>query len=164
MAFRDYEAVASPLLVLPIKGKNYTLPEVGIADALKIKGIFAKDPDATLSDDEFKTILLGDAWDEMLADNVPDDAVTLATFTALADHQSGRETAETMWETGGLPERLASYLEAKTKPSPDSTRSPSSAPGGKTRSRASSSSTTSRKATPRKRSAKKAVPPSSGPR
>jgi hypothetical protein len=156
MAFRDYEAVAEPRLELPIKGKMYSIPPVGIADGLKLEGAFGEDA-APMSDEEFRRAVLGSALDEMIADNIPKDAVNRAAMTALADHQQGRAVAEIMWETNAVPERLAAYMAAQ-KPKPASLRSSSTASAKKTPSRAAMKRTTSPKATqPRKSTAKPAA-------
>lgn len=112
--FKDYNELADPLK-LPINGKVYTLPAVGLADGIKLTAAFSGKEDApTIPDDEFYRIMLGSAYDEMLADNVPGPAAMRAALVALADFQKGRATAEILWETGADPKALTAWVEANT--------------------------------------------------
>jgi hypothetical protein len=109
--FKDYSELVDPL-VLPIGGKEYTIPPVGAADGIRFAtSIDPNLPDAEpISDDEFMTMFLGPAYDDMLADNVPSPAMMRAAMTALAEHQRGRSVAEVVWETGADPKALADYV------------------------------------------------------
>ena len=111
--FKDYQELADPL-VLPINGKSYTVPAVGLADGIKLTAALDPESKTPVTDDEFNRMLLGTAYNEMLADNVPGPAVIRASLTALADFQKGRETAEIMWETGGDPKALTAWVKAAT--------------------------------------------------
>ena len=111
--FKDYQELADPL-VLPINGKKYTISAVGLADGIKLTAALDPESKTPLADDEFNRMLLGTAYNEMLADNVPGPAVIRASLTALADFQKGRETAEIMWETGGDPKALTAWVKAAT--------------------------------------------------
>jgi hypothetical protein len=112
--FKDYSELADPL-VLPINGKTYTIPAVGLADGIKLMAVFSGEEDApTIPDEEFNRILLGSAYEEMLADNVPGPAVVRAALTALADFQKGRATAEILWETGGDPKALTAWMKTNS--------------------------------------------------
>jgi len=162
MAFEDYEKVADPL-VLPIAGKKYRIPEVGLKDGLK----FNLDAEATakaqeavaaaekagdaeaaakaaeqippqMGDEEFLRMFLGSAYDEMVADNVPGPSALRAAITAMTDFQKGRQMAEIMWATGGDPKAIQKYLQ----PNRAARRSTSSGAAKRTPSRASSSGTT----------------------
>lgn len=117
MSFKNYNDVADRL-VLPIGDKEYTIPEVGMADGLRLSEMFEKqaagekfDP---IPDDEFNRMLIGDVYTELLADNVPASAVRRIILTALADFQRGRAVAEVMWETGGDPKALETYVRTVT--------------------------------------------------
>jgi hypothetical protein len=145
MAFKDYSEIVESL-TLPINGKNYSIPPVGIADGVRLQAIFDPDTASEMTDDEFRTILLGDAYDLMLADNIPGNAVARATFTALADFQRGRATAEIMWETGGDPKALEAWTAANTNRA--QRRSASTAVESKTPKAASTSGTKKSPATP----------------
>jgi hypothetical protein len=160
MPFKDYSEVAEPPLTLPINGKEYAIPPVGAGDGLRLNGAFDDDDAEPISNDELYKIVLGPAViTEMLRDNVPGPAVDRAAITALADFREGRAVAEMLWETGTIPERQAAYMAAKQaeKNSADSTPSPSSDEADSTQPPASTSSTTSRKATPRKRNPRKSA-------
>lgn len=112
--FKDYNEFADPLK-LPINGKVYTIPAVGLADGIKLTAALTGEKDApTIPDAEFNRILLGAAYEEMLTDNVPGPAVVRASLTALADFQKGRATAEILWETGGDPKALTAWMEANS--------------------------------------------------
>jgi hypothetical protein len=111
--FKDYSEIVEPL-VLPIHGKSYTIPPIGIKDGLAFDAILKADDESSMSDEEFRRVFLGAALDEMRADNVPGPAVTRAAMTALADYQRGRDVAEVMWETGGDPRALAEREKAQT--------------------------------------------------
>ena len=138
--FKDYQELADPL-VLPINGKSYTIPAVGLADGIKLTAALDPESKTPLADDEFNRMLLGTAYDEMLVDNVPGPAVIRASLTALADFQKGRATAEIMWETGGDPKALTAWVKAATNRAQrrstgtgaaKKTRSPASTNGTKT--------------------------------
>lgn len=142
--FKDFDELADPL-ILPIKGKLYTIPPVGAADGIRFN--LAADPtvkDASpISDEEFFRIFLGTAYDEMVADNIPGAALIRAAYAALADFQSGRGAAVIMWETGGDPKAIEAYSRAhapnraarRSKPTAaaNSTKRPASTSGTKPR-------------------------------
>lgn len=138
MPLKAYEEIAGELLAFPIGGKLYTVRAKGINDGRRLSGVLAgTEPTlAEMSGDDLWKLALGPVWDEMLADDVPAEAVAKAGFAALADHQYGRETAIAIWETDGSPEALAARVAAHTSTSTSIT-TPS--PAG----------TTSRKTTPR---------------
>lgn len=151
MAFKDFTQVCSPPLVLPINGKDYTIPPVGIADGLRLET-------EELSNDETFTLVLGAAGEQMRTDNVPAEAYSRAFMAALADHQVGRAAAEAVWETGAVPKSLAEMVkEAAERQSTDSPPSPNSASASKTPRRGSSRATTSPSGT--RRSAATRQPP-----
>lgn len=133
--FDDYEKVADPL-VLPINGKDYTIPAVGMQDGIRLST--QEDPDAAeIQNDEFRSMLLGAVYEQMVADNVPADAVMRAVTTAYADFTRGRDFAQMVWATGGDPKAVERYL----KPNRASRRSTGTASARKTPSRASTNAT-----------------------
>jgi hypothetical protein len=152
LAFEDYEKVADPL-ILPIAGKKYRIPEIGIADGIKFnldaeklaQAVEARktNPDAPvpapMDDEAFLRMFLGAAYDEMVANNVPGQAMVRAAMTSLTDFQKGRGMAEIMWATGGDPKAVERYL----TPNRATRRSTSSGAGKKTPRPASTSGTTS---------------------
>lgn len=158
MPFKEYRDVAEAGLVFPINGKEYLVPPMGIDDGLRLIGVISGDDAKSMDNESFFTLTLGSALDEMKADNVPMPSVARAALTVLADIREGRAVAEIMWETGNIPERLAAYMAAKTEELTASTESPSTGEAPSTPSPASTSTTSSRKATrPAKRAPKKAA-------
>lgn len=111
MAFKEFEEVTTPL-VLPIKGKLYTIPSIGVADGIKLaENIDPKSAEKPMTNEEFRHITLGTAYAEMIADNAPALAVALAAQTALVDYQTGRAAAEIFWETGGDPKGMSRMVD-----------------------------------------------------
>lgn len=103
--FSDFNDLFDPL-VLPIGGKDYTVPPVSFEAGVRINGIV--DGTDELTDEEFFRLILGPAFDEMLADSVPSVAITRAGQAALADFKYGRRMAVVMWKTGGDPKAVES--------------------------------------------------------
>lgn len=111
MAFKSFEEITTPL-VLPIAGKDYTIPSIGIADGNKLVENLAPDSkEPPMTNEQFRRITLGTAYDEMIANNAPSLAVALAAQTALVDFQTGRTAAEVFWETGGDPKGMSRKVE-----------------------------------------------------
>jgi hypothetical protein len=140
MPLKAFEDFAPEPLAFPIGGKVYTAKLVGMSDGLRLQRVL-EGKDDSLNDVEPEVLwrmVLGDAWDEMMADNVPVEAASRAALAALADFQYGRNEAERVWEAGISPEALAARAAANQKASTPSTRTGGA---GKTRSRASSSGT-----------------------
>lgn len=119
--FSDYSEFADPLR-LPVNGKVYEIPPVGIRDGLKITA--STEQNTPLSNEDFRRTLLGDVYEQLLADNIPGPAFARIVLTALAEFQYGRATAEITWETGGDPKALQALktreAEANTTPQPAS--------------------------------------------
>lgn len=143
MAFRDITEILGPI-TLPIRGTTYTLPILTIAQGLTLRAVLDKDDAATLDDEAFYALLLGDALETMRTDEVGPDVIARAAFVALADWQSGRPAAEVLWETGVDPKVLTQYLkkiedatstgEETTTPSPkpgNGTSTPKNSPKAK---------------------------------
>lgn len=109
--FDDFEAVYEPL-VLPINGKQYTIPPVVAAEGIKFTLAASGEEDAPFfSDDDMERMLLGpDLKQQLLDDGASDAAVKRVLLTALADFQGGRTAAEIMWATGGDPKAMAEYV------------------------------------------------------
>ncbi|HEY2642314.1 MAG TPA: hypothetical protein VGI56_01055, partial [Galbitalea sp.] len=114
---KDYKEFDHDLLKLPINGKVYTIPQLGAADAARIQ-LEQDDPDSLkLTAAELRACVLGSAYDEMLADNVPAPAIGRALLTAMADGLRGRQFAELMWETGADPKAIARKVKKSVKTS-----------------------------------------------
>lgn len=157
--FEDAREFFTGPLALPIRGKTYVIPEVDIDLGLALTGIltggkseFDKKPVEYLYQR-----LLGPVWDEMKADGVPGSIIVRVGETALADFSQGRDIARMVWRYGVSPEALAAAKAATPqtqKTATPSTRSRSTAAAAKTPTPASTSGTSSPKATRRTRTTK----------
>lgn len=111
---RDFDEIANPLRI-PIGGKVYTIPAIGARSAAQLRAAARNEPaavDALAEPEAFYRALLGSAYEEMLADDAPENAVDRAAFAAMADFQHGRVAALMAWEAGQTPEALAVILTA----------------------------------------------------
>lgn len=154
MPLKAYEEFAKEPLGFPIAGKVYTVPALGFTDGILLQRIVAGEQTAFTDapvEDGWK-LVLGSAFDDMVTDKVPMEAIARAGFAAMADFQFGREAAERVWESGLDPKALAAAVTATARQ--DSPRSSSSDEVSVTPSPASSTGTTSPKTT--KRTAAKA--------
>ena len=152
MALRPYEDIVGPLIV-PYRGKTYELTPVTLNDGLRLhKALSSEEP---IQWGDLIPMLLGDAYQTMVDDHVPPAVIDRALWTALADFQHGRETAESVWENGVPKEVLESLTtiveeQAKTiqQAAATTTKRPASGSGTKppktraNRSRGSASSST----------------------
>lgn len=128
--FKDFTELYEPL-VLPVAGKEYTIPAVSFEAGARINGIL--DGAAKMGDEEFYRLLLSDdLFEQMLADGVSAVALDRVGRTALTDFKYGRELALTMWETGGDPKAVEQYQKAHA-PNRASRRSKSTGAAKKTR-------------------------------
>lgn len=146
MTLKAYEDFAPEPLVFPIGNKLYTVPALGFREGITLLGVLAG-TDHTLDDkdpSEGWRLVLGSAWDEMVADNVPIEAIGRVGFAAMSDFQFGRTAAENVWESGISPEALAAAM-AATQTSQATQLSSSTASGNRTQRRAASKRTTSPK-------------------
>lgn len=125
--FTDFNELYEPL-VLPINGKQYTVPAASFDAGTQINGIVEHGAEQ-LGDEDFFRLILGAVFDEMRADNVPSTAITRAAQTALADFKYGRAMAETMWKTGGDPKAIQALA---PKPNRAARRSKGTAAANKT--------------------------------
>lgn len=125
--FSDFNDLYEPL-VLPINGKSYTIPPASFNAGVQINGIV--DGADKLGDAEFIRMVLGDAFDQMVADSAPATAINRAAMTALADFKFGRAMAETMWKTGGDPKAIRELV--APKPNRAARRSKGTAAANKT--------------------------------
>ena len=142
MSLKAYEEFAEEPLTFPIGGKRYTVPPLGFRDGIRLQRIIAGEDhslDNAPAEDGWK-LVLGTAWDEMVADDVPIEALSRAGLTAVADFQFDRAAAERVWEAQISPEALAAAVAANRKQR-RATHSKRAVAGAKTRSRASTSGT-----------------------
>ena len=126
MALRPYEEIVGPL-VIPARGKTYTLPTISLEDGLRMHT--AAHGGADLSLEDLTTIILGDARQQMLDDGVPLAVIDRALWAGIADYQQGREAAEQVWENGvpkAVLEELTKILTQAptTPPAAESTTPP----------------------------------------
>ncbi|ASN20703.1 DUF7426 family protein [Arthrobacter sp. YN] len=134
MALRPYEDVIGPL-VIPYRGKEYTLPQVTLEDGLKMHA--SADNTTPLSMGELMRIIMGDTAQQMLDDKVPPAVVDRALWAGVADFQQGREAAELVWENGVpkalMEEILQAIQQARTTPTAAATTTKPPASGTGTR-------------------------------
>ncbi|QDG61244.1 hypothetical protein [Pseudarthrobacter sp. NIBRBAC000502771] len=126
MALRPYEEIVGPL-VIPARGKHYTLPIISLQDGLRMHAAAHGGEDLSLAD--LTTIILGDARQQMLDDGVPLAVIDRALWAGIADYQQGREAAEQVWENGvpkAVLEELTKILTQAptTPPAAESTTPP----------------------------------------
>lgn len=166
MPFKDYSEFAREPITLPVSGRTYTLPPIGAKLGILLLSSINGDAHASArlgtSTSLWQRILgctdeclagdleepCGSVYDRMLADNVPLDVVGRAGFTALADFQYDRETAERVWESELDPEARAALAAAQRElQRMNSTNSPSTDEDAVTPSPAITSGTSSPPAT-----------------
>lgn len=149
MSFKAYEEFAAGPLRFPIAGKVYEVPEVSYEVGLVLQKAEAGDAPELTADEQWR-LLMGSAYDEMCADNVPVKALERAILTCLTDYRLGREMAEKVWEVGLDPEAFA--------PAGATEGSTSTAGASSTPTPASTSGTTSPKASTKAKAKAKAEP------
>jgi hypothetical protein len=110
---KEFTEFADGPLRFPYKGKIYEAPEVSIKLGMRLNGITNEGAEADLNIKDLLPDLLGDAWTEMVEDDVPLTFAVRAGATVIADFQFGREYAEAMWETGADPKAMADRMAAK---------------------------------------------------
>jgi hypothetical protein len=138
--FQPYEP--TPPLVFPIAGRDYTVASINERDfpeGLRWQQIFAGAEPEPAAMDQPKMIL-GDVFDEMIADGCSATSIARASFATLTDYRLGRGAAEKAWESGINPEALAAAM-AATPSTPTPTPSTSTAAAAKTPRRASGNGT-----------------------
>lgn len=140
---REFSEFADGPLIFPYKDKTYEAPEVGIALGMRLNGITNEGAEADLNIKDLLPDLLGDAWTQMVADDVPISFAIRAGATVLADFQYSREYALVMWETGADPKAVAEYTRRNGNRA--TRRSKSTGGATETPSPASTKATTSRK-------------------
>lgn len=153
MSLKAYEDFAPEPLAFPIGGKVYTVPPLGFREGIALQRVLSGDDKELLerpAEDAWRMVL-GSAFDAMVADNVPVEALARAGFAALADHQYGREMAVHVWESGIDPKALEAALEASREKVPGVGSTPSPGTG-------SENLTPSQGSTPSMKSRKKSSP------
>lgn len=120
-AFKDLDELLEPWLDLPIRGKTYRIHSVDATTGLWCQRVVelavrAK-AGADISDDQltglqldddqekdFQQKILGEAYDELLADKVSWAHLKHAALTAFTWTVRDRAAAEEFWARGGRPE------------------------------------------------------------
>jgi hypothetical protein len=128
MPLRPLEDILGPLIV-PVRGKEYTLPAVTLSDGLKIHA--SRNNGAALEYQELYRIILGDVHEQMLADHVPGDVVDRVFLTAYTDFTSGRDSAEEVWQNGvpkALRDAAKEVLAVLNQPAAEATEAPKAKP------------------------------------
>jgi len=152
---KSWEDIAPEPLTFPIRGKSYTVPELSYTAMLtiqKVKAGEASELDGMDADDTWR-LVMGDAWDQMVADNVPAEAIGRAGLAALAFFEVGREAAEAIWENGVDPKAMAAAILARTEPQqPTSTGAETETPSPASSSGTSSPKSSSKRSRPAKAS------------
>lgn len=106
MSFKEYDEFSAGPMRLPIKGKVYEIPEVGYEAGVMLQKVESGDAPDLAPEDQWR-LLMGPAFDEMIADKVPSKALERAILACLTDYRLGREIAESVWEAGLDPEAFA---------------------------------------------------------
>lgn len=140
MALKPYEEIAAEPLAFPIGGKTYTPPPIGAKSGIYLMRAFTGDPEvAADTSQSLWQVLLGPAYDEMVADDVPLDAIARAGFAALVDWQGDRARAAEVWESGANVEATAalwaSIASQSSAPAATSTKPPARSSGSARRRR-----------------------------
>lgn len=117
MAFQEITEFLSDELVLPIRGKNYVIPALDSLEGTKLtrlitlfravqagaelsEDILAELAEADLSDETLGPIILGAAYEQMIAEGLPKLYVDRAFQTAMSFLLDGRAAAEAVWSAG----------------------------------------------------------------
>jgi hypothetical protein len=153
---KSWEDVAPEPLEFPIGGKRYRVPDLDYRAMLTMQKIRAGESteyDNAPAEVTWR-LVMGSAWDEMIADNVPAEAIGRAGLATLAYFEQGIETAEAIWESGVDPKALAAAILSRSGQSQPS----STAEATETPSPASSSGTSSRRTSSTKSRRAKASP------
>lgn len=147
MSFRDLDEFFDSSLRLPVRGKTYVIPSPDAKTGLWCQRIIAlaskaKDGDLTdddadslkLDDDEERDLfqrLLGEAFEEMVADGLPWEHVKHCGMTALMWAAGNSEQAEAYWNAGGDPKARPQDRKKSAKSGRQGSRNGSSSPAAK---------------------------------
>lgn len=105
-------------LELPINGKKYRIPDLPASVGVPLR-LLMEDPEADVpqrgwSPEDEQRAFLGDAYDQMMADGVPDGLFKRAFVVAQFAWMVGLDAAEQAWNDEDLsPETLALLLLAE---------------------------------------------------
>lgn len=156
MSFKAYEEFAAGPLRFPIGGKVYEVPELSYEAGLMLQKAEKGDAPDMPAEEQWR-LLMGAAYEEMTADNVPVKALERAILTCLTDYRLGREMAEKVWEVGVDPEAFApkgATGQGSTSTGAESTTPPPDSGTGTTSPKGSTKRAAKAKAEPLPKSAK----------
>lgn len=144
MSFRDLDEFFDSSLRLPVRGKTYVIPSPDARTGLWCQRIIAlagKAKDGELTDDDAAQLklddeeernlferLLGPAFEEMLADNLPWEHVKHCGMTALMWAAGNTDQAEAYWSSGGDPKAAPQDRKRSAKQGRQGSRSGSRSP------------------------------------
>jgi hypothetical protein len=127
MPMRPYEEFAKEPLQFPIAGKTYTVPPLGAQNGLQlVRWMTGDDTDAPAR--SLFQVALGTAFDQMVDDNVPLEALARAGYAAIVDWQQDRDAAVKVWEGGIPPEAQAALMAALSGQTTQPSTQPAAAP------------------------------------
>lgn len=139
---KSWDDIRPEPLVFEIGPKKYEIPELDYRSMLtihKVKAGEATELDDMTAEDTWR-IVMGPTWDEMVADNVPAEAISRAGLATLTYFEMGREAAEAIWENGIDPKAVAAAILSRAEQKPPSstgeatvTRSPARMTGTSSR-------------------------------
>ncbi|WP_166375974.1 DUF7426 family protein [Aeromicrobium phragmitis] len=160
--FKDLDDFFDPTLRLPIRGKEYVIQPVDAATGVWVQRLFevgvrlqsgddveeAQLASLKLDDaeerDTFRRVL-GDTYDEMVADNVPWPYIKHAGTTTLIWIATDKDRAEAYWSAGGeRPKARKAPADRQAKSARPASTATKKAPAKKPRASAKSSSNTGR--------------------
>ena len=144
MAFEDLAAFIRPGFDLPVLGRTYYVPPPNARDGAWLQALIdgvesvvltsavGKANKAVLSDEQERSayeIALGDAYGEMVADDVPWPVLKHAGWTAWMYWTRGEAAAERYWSRFGAGQGKAETTEtdSRTDGSPEDPSTPSPA-------------------------------------
>lgn len=139
MAFEAWESFNDDLMELPWNGHVYRISPMRADVGAWLKAVDPKSktniktPLSKMTDVEQARAILGDAYDEMVADGAPDRMVARAVDAAIADWLMGRGAAEIVWRDGvadpkAVGQKIAQILTQSTDAA-DETPAPASMSG-----------------------------------
>lgn len=145
MAFEPIDELLDETLVLPVKGRRYTIAAPSAETGLAVQAVVQSaavaasggevDTDALgdAAERDLYRDLLGDAYDQMLADGVSWPALKHCARVAIVWVVQDKATAERVWSSGGDPSRLAPNRQARRSGGANTTKNPASGSGTSTR-------------------------------
>lgn len=172
----DLDEYFSPGLVLTVRGKEYTVPLASAEAGLWCRrmAVATGQLHQSSTEEEMRTAVdqiaaieqlpgdlslpqytLGNTYDQMVADQVPDAYIEFCGMTAYIWIIAGEDAAARWWQSGGRPEAMSPNRAARRAAARTGETSTGAASG--TRSRANTSGMTSRQKSGRPRKPRKSA-------